>query len=116
MIASSGGANVASTGALLSSTEGLVDLSPSSDDIDSLLSFIESSSFPDPIDTESLLEIEGDLIQSFFSFSDPSVFKDFSPPFSRPFDLSKPPLSYTEAVARPDAHIWHSLLGCGERS
>ena len=108
--ASSGGANVASTGALLSFTEGLADLSPSSDDIDSLLSFIESSSFPDPIDTESLLEIERDLIHSFFSFSDPSVFKAFSPPFSRPFDLSKPPLSYTEAVARPDAHIWHSAM------
>ena len=99
-----------SNGALLGFARGLADLSPSVDDIDSLLSFLESSSFPHPIDTESLVEIEGDLINSFFSFSDPQVFKAFSPPFSRPFDLTKPPSSYTEAVARPDAHVWHSAM------
>ena len=98
------------SGALLGFARGITDLSPSSDDIDSLLSFIDSSSFPNPIDTESLIEIEGDLIHSFFSFSDPQVFKAFSPPFSQPFDLSKPPSSYTEAVARPDAHVWHAAM------
>ena len=111
--ASNGGVDTASEtprGALLSFARGLADLSPSVDDIDSLLSFLESSSFPDPIDTESLVEVEGDLIHSFFSFSDPQVFKAFSPPFSRPFDLTKPPSSYTEAIARPDAHIWHSAM------
>ena len=97
-------------GALLGFARGLTDLSPSMDDIDSLLSFLDSSSFPDPIDTESLIDVEGDLNHSFFSFSDPQVFKAFSPPFSRPFDLSKPPSSYTEALARPDAHIWHAAM------
>ena len=85
------------------------DLSPSLDVIESFISFLDSSSFPDQISTESLLEIEPTLIHSFFSHSDPFVFKAFSPPFSRPFDLSKPP-SYVEALARPDAQVWHSAM------
>ena len=86
------------------------DLSPSLDTIESFVSYLDSSSFPDQITVESLVDIEHDLIHSFFSISDPFVFKAFSPPFSRPFDLSKPPSSYTEAIARPDAHVWHSAM------
>ena len=62
------------SGALSGFARGLTDLSPSMDDIDSLLSFLDATSFPNPIDTESLIEIEEDLIHSFFTFSDPQVF------------------------------------------
>lgn len=86
------------------------DLSPSVDVIESFISFLDSSSFPDQIPTESLTEVESTIIQSFFSHTDPLVFKAFSPPFSRPFDLSKPPSSYVEALAHPDAQIWHSAM------
>lgn len=115
--ATNGGAtDVVLSGALLGFAGGLTDLSPSMDDIDSLLSFLDLTSFSNPIDTKSLIEIEEDLIHSFFFFSDPQVFKAFSHPFSRPFDLSKPLSSYTEAVARPDAHVWHSAMDCEWKS
>ena len=89
---------------------GVSDLSPSLEGIESFISFLDSSSFPDPIDTFSLLEVEADIMHSFFSFFDPLALKAFSLPFSQPFDLSKPPNSYTEAIARPDAQIWHSAM------
>jgi Reverse transcriptase (RNA-dependent DNA polymerase)/GAG-pre-integrase domain len=95
---------------------GASDLSPSLDAIESFLSFLDSSSFPDPIDTVSLIDTEPVLIQTLFSISDPFVFKAFSPPFSRPFDLSKPPSSYTVAIARSDAHIWHSAMDREKKS
>jgi hypothetical protein len=37
------------------------------------------------------------------------LLKFFFPPFSQPFNLSKPS-SYVEAIARPDAHIWCSAI------
>ena len=86
------------------------DLSPSVDVIESFISFIDSSSFPDQVPTESLADIESTLIHSAFSHHNPFVFKAFCPPFSRPFDLSKPPSSYVEAIARPDSQIWHSAM------
>ena len=86
------------------------DLSPSLEAIESLISFVDSSSFSDQIATTSLLDDEDHFIQSLFSFPNPVALKAFSPPFSKPFDLSKPPSSYTEAVARPDAHVWHSAM------
>jgi Reverse transcriptase (RNA-dependent DNA polymerase)/GAG-pre-integrase domain len=89
---------------------GVSDLSPSMEAIESLISFLNSSSLSNHFDMDSLAEVETDLIHSFFSISDPFVFKAFSPPFSQPLDLSKPPLSYTEAIARPDAHVWHSAM------
>ena len=99
-----GGAVVVDTEATLPDFPGDVpDLSPSLDAIDSYISFLDSSSFPDPVDTESLDQMANDLFP-------PAAFKAFVPPFSRPFDLSKPPLSYSEAVARSDASIWHSAM------
>ena len=86
------------------------DLSPSLEAIESLISFVDSLSFSDQIATTSLLDDEDHFIQSLFSFPNPVALKAFSPPFSKPFDLSKPPSSYTEAVARPDAHVWHSAM------
>ena len=75
-----------------------------------LVSFLDSSSLFHQVSIESLSKIKTDLIHSFFSISDPFVFKAFSPPFSKPFDLSKPPSSYAEAVTRPDALVWHSAM------
>ena len=86
------------------------DLSPSMDTIESFISFLDSSSFPNQITTESLIDVESPIIHSLFSSFDSFVFKAFTPPFSRPFDLSKPPSSYVEALARPDAQIWHSAM------
>ena len=89
---------------------GAADLSPSVDAIDSFISFLDSSSFPDQVATDSLLDVEADFNGSSLSPSDPIAFKAFSPPFSRPFDLAKPPFSYTEAIARPDASVWHAAM------
>lgn len=82
------------------------DLSPSIEAIESFISFLDSSLFPSSIATESLIDFEMDL----FPLSDSFALKAFSLPFSRPFDLSKPPSSYTEAIARPDASIWHAAM------
>jgi Reverse transcriptase (RNA-dependent DNA polymerase) len=82
------------------------DLSPSVDAIESFISFLDSSSFPYPVATHSLVDFETDL----FPLSECFALKAFSPPFSRPFNLSKPPSSYTEAIARPDASIWHAAM------
>ena len=100
----------ASTSAVAVSFSEDMDLSPSLDAIESLISLVDSSSFPDPIDTTSLLDDENSFIHSLFFSPNPLAFKAFSPPFSTPFDMSKPPSSYTEAIARPDAHIWHSAM------
>ena len=100
----------ASVGAIAASFSAAIDLSPSLEAIESLISFVDSSLFPDQIDTSSLLDVEHNFIHSLFSFPNPFALKAFSPPFSKPFDLSKPPLSYTEALARPDAHVWHSAM------
>ena len=54
--------------------------------------------------------MEFDIFGSFFSSSNSLAFTTFSSPFSRSFDLSKPPLSYAEAIARPDSSIWHSAM------
>ena len=89
---------------------GALDLSPSIDAIESFISFLDSSSFPHPVSTDSLIDVETDLIGSFLCFSDSLAFKAFSSPFSRSFDLSKPPLSYTEAIARSDSSVWHSAM------
>ena len=53
---------------------GVPDLSPSMEAIESLVSFLDSSSLFRQVDIESLSEIETDLIHSFFSISDPFVF------------------------------------------
>ena len=87
-----------------------MDLSPSLEAIESLISIVDLSSFPDQIDTTSLLDDKNHFIHSLFSFLNPAALKAFLPPFSKPFDLSKPPSSYTEAVACLDAHVWHSAM------
>jgi hypothetical protein len=84
-------------------------LSPLPEAIDSFVSYLDSSSFPCPVLTDSLIDLESVFIDSFSSFNS-FAFKAFSPPFSQPFDLSKPPSSYTEALARPDAQVWRAAM------
>ena len=78
---------------------GVPDLSLSIDDIESLSSFLDSSSFPNSVDTDSLLDIETNFLSSSFPLFESLALKAFFPPFSHPFDLTKPPSSYTEALA-----------------
>ena len=66
------------------------DLSPLPEAIDSFVSYLDSSSFPCPVLMDSLIDLESVFIDSFSSFNS-FAFKAFSPPFSQPFDLSKPP-------------------------
>ena len=113
--ADDGVAEVAANGGVISSdafyggatgVASISDLSPSIEAIESFISFLDSSCFSSSVVTESLVDFEMDS----FSLSDSFALKAFSLPFSRPFDLSKPPSSYTEAVARPDAPIWHAAM------
>ena len=96
-------------------SNGISDLSPSIDAIKSFISFVDSSSFGDQITTDSLSDMEMDSMY-FSPIFDPFTFKAFSPPFSQPFYLSNPPSSYTEAIAWPDASIWHSAMDRKQQS
>ena len=57
----------ASVGAIAASFSAAIDLSPSLEAIESLTSFVDSSLFPDQIDTSSLLDVENNFIHSLFS-------------------------------------------------
>ena len=70
-----------------SSSGGASDLSPSIDALESFASFLASSSFPNSVSTDSLVDVESGLVGSFLSSSDFLAFKAFSSPFSRSFDL-----------------------------
>jgi hypothetical protein len=74
-----------------------------------LISSLDSSSFPYPILTGSLIDLESVFISS-FSYFNSFAFKAFFPPFSQPFNVSKPSFSYTEALARPDVQIWRAAM------
>jgi hypothetical protein len=58
--------------------------------------------FPSSVDTSpvSLLSIELDAL----------AFAVFSPQTSRQWNLGKAPLSFAEACARPDAHVWRAAM------
>ena len=55
--------------------------------------------FPDLVDGDSLLPVPSALVSSSSSFTS-----------LRPFDLSKIPLSYSEAIARSDASVWRAAM------
>ena len=72
------------------------------------VSLADFASLPSPISTWSLDEEASTVINSFclLSHADPDRFLR-----ARPFDLSKPPESYHEARARPDAAVWREAMG-----
>jgi hypothetical protein len=104
VVGTNGGARVMSDVNALAAV-GAADLSPSLAIIDAFHSLIASSGFPELPDTSSFPLMELDVLALAFRASGPSY-----PPLSRPFDLSKAPLSYSEAVARPDASVWRAAM------
>jgi hypothetical protein len=84
---------------------GVADLSLSLAAIDAFHSLIASSSLPDLSDTVSISLMEPDILALAFRAAAPVPSLS-----SRPFDLSKAPLSYSEAMARPDASVWRAAM------
>ena len=103
----SGGADGGAILSLLSVaiSDGTMDLSPSLPVLDAFYSLIASSLLPDPADTVSFSITEADVFSLALRVSSPPL---FSP--SRAFDLSKPPSSYSEAIARSDAPVWRAAM------
>ena len=66
---------------------------------------IASSLLPDPTDTVSFSITEADVFSLALHVSSPPL---FSP--SHAFDLSKPPSSYSEAIAHSDAPVWRAAM------
>ena len=90
-------------------------LSPSLAVIDAFVSLIASSSLSDPIDTYSFSVAESDILWDHLTISttSPAMALRAGPSLShhpQSFDLSKPPFSYTEAIARPDALAWRAAM------
>ena len=102
-IPSGGDGGVPALAALtLADTDGSL---PSLAVIDAFYSLIASSSIPDSCDTFSLLLMELDILSLALRASAPFLHRP-----SRPFDLSKIPASYSEAIARPDAPVWRAAM------
>ena len=84
-----------------------MDLSPSEEATTSFSSFLASSSLPDSdlVETESLAFSELDVLGNscFLSSSSRQSHKG-------PFDLTKAPASYAEAMAHPDAQVWQDAM------
>ena len=98
------GGDVVHGGAVLAVS---MDLSPSEDAITGFSSFLASSSLPDSdlVKTEFLDLSELDVLRNscFLSLSSQQLHKS-------PFDLTKAPASYTEAMAHPDAKVWQDAM------
>ena len=103
MTTSTGG--VPCVAALCSDEDGA--LSPSLAVLDAFYSLIASSSVPDPSDTFSLPLVESEVLSLALRASGPFPSRTFR---SSSFDLSKAPLSYSEAMARPDASVWRAAM------
>ena len=89
---------------------GLSDLSPPSQSIAFLSSLVMSPAPSDSILIDSLASMEADILWDFSYFF---AFRATTSPFSHrssPFDLTKIPLSYSEALARPDAPVWQAAI------
>jgi Reverse transcriptase (RNA-dependent DNA polymerase) len=104
--------------------KGIGDISYSPDALADYISFLAPLSFPvdDDLDigVSSLVDDESDIlwdhiclsptpISLFLDVDQSCAFKAYSGPH-RSFDLSKEPLSYTEAVTRPDADSWRVAM------
>jgi hypothetical protein len=90
---------------------GLSDLSPTAEAIGYVASLVECSSFDNAhLDVTSLDSIAS---LSFVSSDLPVAFRVLSSSTSSkslPFDLSKVPVSYAEALARSDAPVWRAAM------
>ena len=84
------------------------DISPSLAVVDAFISLIASRSFSAPLDTFSLPIVEPDIIREHLAALAHSMALRAIVPVS--FDLSKPPSSYSEAIARPDASAWRAAM------
>ena len=87
--------------------DGAGDFSPSFTVLEAFYSLVASSHLPDPSDTFSFPLVECDVLACAFQASGLPL----SPRASHPFNLSKPPLSFSEAMARPDAAVWRAAMG-----
>jgi hypothetical protein len=85
------------------------DLSPSDEVLSDFLSFLAPLPFTDQVETESLIECDADIIRRHLLGEFPALPLP-SPTSLLSYDISKPPLSYSEAVARPDAFLWHAAM------
>ena len=98
----------------LYSHPGLSDLSPSAEAIDYLASFVASPPCDDHTVGVSLEQLAPvvlwDPLASPDSFSALRATAPMFPSKSLPFDLTKLPFSYSEAIARPDAPVWRAAM------
>ena len=82
----------------------------SEDTLGDFISFVVSSTLPNPVDTSSLVLDEMDILwnhssaQSLISVGDRHCFLSYSS------DLSKEPRSFTDAMKRPDADAWRTAM------
>jgi hypothetical protein len=104
--------------------KGIADISYLPDVLADFIAFLTPLSFPEDIDFDvdvsSFIDDESEILWDHF-YSSPMpislfldadcslAFKAYSGP-QRPFDLSKEPLSYTEAMMRPDADAWRAAM------
>src|ERR1700678_270640 len=92
----------------------LSDLSPSVEAIDYLASFVASPPCDDHAGGFSLEQLAPvvlwDPLASPDSFSALRATAPMFPFKSLPFDLTKLPFSYSEAIARPDAPVWRAAM------
>jgi hypothetical protein len=99
---------------------GIMDFSYSPDVLADFVSFVTPLSFPDEpnviVDLKSIADYESDILwhHLFLSPLPVSLLLDAHPSFAfkvytgprKHLDLSEEPLSYTEAMVRPDADAW----------
>ena len=98
---------VKATTSLLSvvDSDGLSDSLPSLAVLEAFYSFVASSLLSDPMDTLSFPAVESDVFSLALHATSP-----YPSQSARVFDLSKPPSSYSEAIARSDASAWRAAM------
>ena len=93
--------------------------------VDNFISLLAPSSFPDCAVSSSLITLEDSILQdcAYYALSLSSVLSSENTPITHhvspphwTFDESKMPSSYSEAIYRPDAPVWHAAMDCELRS
>ena len=109
VVAMNGGV-VSVAGVEIADGVGILSKLPSLAVLNTFFSLIASSHFPDPSDTISLPMLECDLAFVLRATGSSSSSSPSSSRASHPFDLSKAPLSFSEAMAHPDASVWRAAM------